>query len=115
MVCNDCPAVLLPNGKVLFTAANFVAKNWGSPIFFFEYDPVANTIVSAPTPPNNNSYPYTQDPGIYWSRLMLLPTGQVLFSAGALPARQRPAEVPERQDRQMVDARRRPRMARMES
>jgi hypothetical protein len=83
MVCNDCPAVLLPNGKVLFTAANFVAKNWGSPIFFFEYDPVVNTIVSAPTPPNNNSYPYTQDPGIYWSRLMLLPTGQILFSASS--------------------------------
>jgi len=83
MVCNDCPAVLLPNGKVLFAAANFVAKDWGSPIFFFEYDPVANTIASAPTPPNNNTYPYAQAPGIYWSRLMLLPTGQILFSASS--------------------------------
>jgi hypothetical protein len=83
MVCNDCPAALLPNGKVLFTAANFVAKSWGSPVYFFEYDPAANTIVSAPTPPNSNTYPYPQDPGIYWSRLMVLPTGQVLFSASS--------------------------------
>jgi hypothetical protein len=83
MVCNDCPAALLPNGKVLFTAANFVAKSWGSPVFFFEYDPAANTIVPVPPPPNNNTYPYPQYPGIYWSRLMLLPTGQVLFSASS--------------------------------
>jgi len=83
MVCNDCPAALLPNGKVLFTAANFVAKSWGSPVFFFEYDPVANTVVPAPTPPNNTTYPYANSPGIYWSRLMLLPTGQVLFSASS--------------------------------
>jgi hypothetical protein len=83
MVCNDCPAALLPNGKVLFAAANFVAKDWGSPVFFFEYDPVANTIAPAPTPPNSNIYPYPQFPGIYWSRLMLLPTGQVLFSASS--------------------------------
>lgn len=73
MVCNDCPATLLPNGKVLFTAANYQANNWGSPILFFEYDPDTNTIIQAPTPSNNGSVLYT-------SRLMLLPTGQVLFS-----------------------------------
>src|SRR5450756_1959030 len=83
MVCNDCPAALLPNGRVLFTAANFVAKSWGSPVCFFEYDPAANTIVSAPAPPNNNTFPYPQFPGVYWSRLMLLPSGQVLFSASS--------------------------------
>jgi Kelch motif len=72
IVSNDCPASLLPNGTVLFTGANFVNGNWGQPILFFEYDPVANTITQAPTPPNNNEQ-------LFWSRLMLLPTGQVLF------------------------------------
>jgi Kelch motif len=73
IVCNDCPASLMPNGKVLFAAANFLVNNWGSPILFFEYDPVSNTISQAPTPPNNAMQ-------LYWSRMMLLPTGQVLFS-----------------------------------
>ena len=73
IVCNDCPASLMPNGKVLFAAANFLVNNWGSPILFFEYDPSSNTISQAPTPPNNAMQ-------LYWSRMMLLPTGQVLFS-----------------------------------
>lgn len=72
IVCNDCPASLLPNGKVLFTSAPYQRNNWGSPIYFFEYDPFTNTITQAPTPPNNGEQ-------LYWSRLMLLPTGQVLF------------------------------------
>ena len=73
IVCNDCPASLLPNGKVLLTAANYLLNNWGSPILFFEYDPISNTISQAPVPPNNGAQ-------LFWSRLMLLPTGQVLFS-----------------------------------
>ena len=73
IVCNDCPASLLPNGKVLAACAPFVVNNWGSPIYFIEYDPFGNTLIEAPTPPNNAKQ-------LYWSRLMLLPTGQVLFS-----------------------------------
>jgi hypothetical protein len=73
IVCNDCPASLLPNGKVLFAAAPFENDTWGSPIVFFEYDPIANSITQAPTPSNNNAL-------LYLSRQMLLPTGQVLFS-----------------------------------
>jgi hypothetical protein len=85
MVCNDCPATLMPNGKVLFTASKFVANGWGAPIFFFEYDPAANEISQAPTPPNNATYPSSDpaDAGVYWSRMMLLPNGQVLFSASS--------------------------------
>src|SRR5215472_16223369 len=85
MVSNDCPAALVPNGKVLFTAAQFLNNNWGSPVLFFEYDPSSNTIGQAPTPPNNASFPYpgAANAGIYWSRMMLLPTGQVLFSASS--------------------------------
>jgi Kelch motif len=73
IVCNDCPASLLPNGKVLFSSAPYQLNNWGSPIYFFEYDPFTNTISQAPTPPNNAEQ-------LFWSRMMLLPTGQVLFS-----------------------------------
>jgi hypothetical protein len=73
MVCNDCPASLLPNGKVLVACAQFEANNWGSPIFFLEYDPFTNTLAQVPTPPNNAAQ-------LFWSRMMLLPTGQVLFS-----------------------------------
>ena len=72
IVCNDCPAALMPNGKVLFAAANFRHNDWGSPILIFEYDPASNTIAQAPTPPNNGEQ-------LYWSRMMLLPTGQVMF------------------------------------
>jgi Kelch motif protein len=73
MVCNDCPASLLPNGKVLVAAAPFQFNNWGSPISFFEYDPFTNSLSQAPTPPNNTAQ-------LYWSRFMLTPAGQVLFS-----------------------------------
>jgi hypothetical protein len=85
IVCNDCPAALMPNGKVLFSAANFVNGGWGTPVLFFEYDPSTNTIAQAPTPPNNATYPYSGPtiPGVYWSRMMLLPTGDVMFSASS--------------------------------
>jgi Kelch motif len=72
MVCNDCPASLMPNGKVLVAAAQWVNGTWGSPIFFFEYDSFTNTMSQAPTPPNNGMQ-------LFWSRFMLLPSGQVLF------------------------------------
>lgn len=72
IVCNDCPATLMPNGKVLVTGAPYAAGTWGSPIYLFEYDPFLDTIAQAPTPPNNSMR-------LYWSRLLLLPTGQVLF------------------------------------
>lgn len=72
IVCNDCPASLLPNGKVLVAGAPFRKNDWGSPIYFFEYDPFTDGMSQAPTPPNNGEQ-------LYWSRLMLLPTGQILF------------------------------------
>jgi len=84
MVCNDCPATLLPNGKVLFTAAKYVNGTWGSPVEFFEYDPATNSITQAATPSNNNTFPYgPSNAGIYWSRMLLLPTGEVLYSASS--------------------------------
>jgi Kelch motif len=72
-VCNDCPASLLPNGKVLAACAPYVYNDWGSPIGFIEFDPFTDQILQAPTPVNNAAQ-------VYWSRFALLPTGEVLFS-----------------------------------
>lgn len=73
IVCNDCPASLLPNGKVLAACAPWAFNNWGSPIYFIEYDPFGNTVTQVPTPGNNGAQ-------LYWSRFMLTPSGQVFFS-----------------------------------
>jgi hypothetical protein len=75
IVCNDCPAALLPNGNVLFTSAPFMNGTWGSPVSFFEYDPSTNISSPEAPPPNNGQV-------VYMSRLMLTPGGQVLFGAG---------------------------------
>jgi hypothetical protein len=78
----DAPAALLPNGRVLCAVAPYnpnAAQTsndaWGSPVSFFEYDPAPNTLTQAPAPANNALNPYS-------SRLILLPTGQVLHTNG---------------------------------
>jgi hypothetical protein len=58
---------------VLAACAPYTFNNWGSPIYFIEYDPFGDTLVQAPTPVNNAAQ-------LFWSRFMLTPTGQVLFS-----------------------------------
>jgi len=75
MGAKDAPACLLPSGNVLCVAGP--AGQGGSfpgPMQFFEFDgtslnPVAN-------PPNSNGPPYT-------GRMLLLPSGQVLFASGS--------------------------------
>jgi len=74
----DAPACLLPNGRVLCIVAPFNPTNvrdWGSPLYLYEYDPPANTLSAAPAPPNGSRNPFS-------SRLMLLPTGEVLHTNG---------------------------------
>ena len=69
----DAAGVLLPNGKVLLVGSPGPPCNYPSPTTFFEYDPSANT-ASVITGPGNNGNP------AYQGRMLLLPTGQVLFS-----------------------------------
>jgi hypothetical protein len=74
----DAPAALLPNGKVLFAAGPITSPaTFQSPTFFFEYDPITNTISAAPAsnPINSNGVPY-------FGRMLMLPTGQVLYTHG---------------------------------
>lgn len=74
----DAPAVLLPNGKVLCCAGLRHPEGgqfWSGPTLFFEYDPATGAAAQTPTQPAING-------GDTWTaRLMLLPTGQVLYTA----------------------------------
>jgi len=83
LIAKDAPACLLLNGRVLFAAGpasancnNTTDGGYCSPTFFFEYDPSAaagSQMTAAPAPSNAGKAPFT-------GRMLLLPTGQVLFS-----------------------------------
>ena len=73
----DAPAVVLPNGRVLFTVGPITSPaTFQSPTFFFEYDPVANTITAVPGAATASEVPY-------WGRMMMLPNCQALYTAGS--------------------------------
>lgn len=67
----DGPSALEPNGLVLAMLSPGLFQTGCQ---FFEYDPKANTLVTAPNPtdcPNDSSY---------YGHLMMLPTGQIMFT-----------------------------------
>lgn len=74
MGCKDTPSCLMTNGKVLISAGpvNGVANDFLSPTSFFEYDGAALHRVA--DPPNSTGVPYI-------GRMLLLPTGQILYAA----------------------------------
>ncbi|HEX5348464.1 MAG TPA: kelch repeat-containing protein [Pseudonocardiaceae bacterium] len=71
----DAPGCLLPNGRVLCVAgpAGDAAGDWPTPTMFFEFD--GTNLNRVADPPNANTV-------IYEGRMLLLPTGEVLYSAG---------------------------------
>ena len=71
----DAPACLLPNGHVLCAVGPVDGQrlSYLTPTSFFEFDGAALTPV--PAPPNSGGKPY-------YGRMLLLPTGDVLFAAG---------------------------------
>lgn len=74
----DAPAALLPNGRVLFSVGPItIPATFQSPTYFFEYDPDTNSISAVPSsnPINSNGVPY-------FGRMLMLPTGQVLYTHG---------------------------------
>lgn len=71
----DAPAAVLPNGRVLFSVGPITTPaQFLSPTSFYEYDPAANTINAVPAASTAGGRPYT-------GRMLVLPTGQVLYSA----------------------------------
>jgi len=72
----DAPGAEMPNGNVLVTASQVEGFNGSPPTNFFEYNWVANTLtpVSPPIGMTSSSLLPNGD------RMLVLPTGQVLFS-----------------------------------
>jgi hypothetical protein len=70
--CKDTPSCLMTNGKVLISAGPVDGANWLTPTYFFEYD--GGTLHRVADPPNATNYPFI-------GRMLLLPTGQILFAA----------------------------------
>ncbi len=72
----DAPGCLLPNGRVLFAGGpvDGVSGNYLSPTYFYEFDGSSNYRV--PDPVNAATVPYA-------GRMMLTPSGQVLFASGS--------------------------------
>jgi hypothetical protein len=70
----DAPACLMPNGLVLCVGGPVNNVNvYAGPTYFFEFNPTTNTMAAIANPPTNGQPPF-------YGRLLLLPTGQVLFS-----------------------------------
>ena len=70
--CKDSPACLLTSGKVLIAAGPVDGTNWLTPTYMHEYNGASINRVSDPS--NATDVPYK-------GRMLLLPTGQVLFAA----------------------------------
>jgi hypothetical protein len=71
----DAPACLMPNGKVLLVGGpvDGLSGDYLAPTYFFEFD--GASLVRISDPPNAGGPPFV-------GRMLLLPTGQVLFAAG---------------------------------
>jgi hypothetical protein len=71
----DAPGCLLPNGKVLFIGGpvDGVSNHYLTPTYFYEFDGV--NIYRVPDPASSGSVPFA-------GRMMLTPSGQVLFANG---------------------------------
>ncbi|HEY5369418.1 MAG TPA: hypothetical protein VIJ75_10525 [Hanamia sp.] len=72
----DAPGCLMPNGKVLFVGGpvDGVSGDYLSPTYFYEFD--GRSIYRVPDPANSGSVPFA-------GRMMLTPSGQVLFANGS--------------------------------
>ena len=70
----DGPGSVLPDGNVLFDASACV---YNAPTHFFVYNASSNTITQIPDVPN------APNDSSYYTRMLALPNGQVLFNDGS--------------------------------
>jgi hypothetical protein len=69
----DGPASILPDGNVLFDVSPCV---FNTPITFYEYNGSSNTLTPVPNIPN------AANDSTFYTRMLALPNGQVLFNDG---------------------------------
>lgn len=71
----DAPGCLMPNGNVLCVGGpvDGVLLHYLTPTYFYEFD--GTSLNRVPDPPNSGSVPYV-------GRMLLVPTGHVLFANG---------------------------------
>jgi hypothetical protein len=72
----DAPACLLPNGNVLCCGSPSPPCEYPPPTAFFEFEPAYNKLELIKSPSNAGT-------PCYDGRMLLLPTGQVLFANGS--------------------------------
>lgn len=70
----DGPASILPDGHVLFDVSPCV---FNAPLAFYQYNPGMNTVTPVPDVPN------AANDSTYYTRMVALPNGQVLFNDGS--------------------------------
>ncbi len=70
----DAPGSILPDGNVLFDVSPCV---YYTTLLFYEYNPTTNSLTSVPTVPGASA------DSTYFTRMLALPTGQVLFNDGS--------------------------------
>jgi hypothetical protein len=76
---DDAPAAELPNGHVLYAADDVLTGLFKPPTRVFEFDPATTTTVEI-TPPD----PQLSSLPSFATRMLTLPTGQVLFADSSL-------------------------------
>ena len=70
----DGPGSILPDGNVLFDVSPCV---YNAPIAFFRYNARSNTLSPVPNIPN------AANDSTYYTRMLVLPNGQILFNDGS--------------------------------
>lgn len=83
MTAIDAPGSVLPSNKVFCVVGNTRNEGgddpfWSGPTVFYEYDPTLNKLSALPA----DLQPTTNEGDTWMARLLLLPTGQLLFSSG---------------------------------
>lgn len=76
-VSDDAPGAVMVDGKVLFMG-DVGGSSFAGPTSIFEYDPVANSMATAPNPPSGA----ISSPAFIF-RMLALPSGQILMSGSS--------------------------------
>ena len=74
LVATDAPGAMMYNGKILCVVTSTSSHN---PVYFYEFDPVANTFTQAPSPTGGFTDGQTISDAM---TMLILPSGNVMFS-----------------------------------